>query len=513
MRSIMTRRLFFAFLVCLALPALLKAQQPEWVPFCGTKDLNLLRDQVRQAKADMEGALLPRGGITYVPVRFFLVAKSDGSSRVSEKRVLDAMCVLNENFADMDIQFYIKQLKFLNHNTIYSNPGSTSGQFAISNQLVYDAINIFITGDAGGQGVLGYYQPPAGPGGGTDYIVVLKNEVHKNKTLSHEVGHFLGLLHPFHGWEDSGGWDPNVHGMQVGFWAPDGQTRNEKMDGSNCNMAADEICDTPPDYLFWNFVSNCNYFGQARDPDGVLVVPMLDNFMNYIFSCTQNQFTTGQKNVMTNFLFHPLRNYVRPNFTPNTQVITQTPTLKSPVNGETLPARNNIKLEWEPVPGADQYLVELSITVGYSVNPITKITSGTSVVIEEELLPDRLYYWHVKPYNASYTCADFSPSETFVTGSVLASREIEEVDGLTLLPNPVNQGAEALLEVNAEAPFEAELRLLDVNGRLLLDLGRRSLPAGTTLLPFPTGGLAPGMYLVVLQSDTGRNTRKLVVLP
>lgn len=157
--------------------------------------------------------------------------------------------------------------------------------------------------------------------------------------------------------------------------------------------------------------------------------------------------------------------------------------------------------------------MELSITVGYSVNPIRKITSGTSVVIEEELLPDRLYYWHVKPYNASYTCADFSPSETFVTGSVLASREIEEVEGLALLPNPVNRGVEVLLEVNAQAPFEADLRVHDVNGRVLLDLGRHFLPAGTTLLSIPTEGIAPGMHFVVLQSERGRNTRKLAVLP
>lgn len=79
--------------------------------------------------------------------------------------------------------------------------------------------------DAGGSAgtVLGYAQFPSGFGGGINstYGVVIDNDYvsSSDRTLTHELGHCLGLLHTF----------------QSGC-------------GSNCSTSGDRICDTPPSF-------------------------------------------------------------------------------------------------------------------------------------------------------------------------------------------------------------------------------------------------------------------------
>ena len=99
--------------------------------------------QMQFNRNEMRDFVQTRGAVTYVPVRFFLVAKSDGTGRASEKAGLNALCLLNEHYADQDIQYYLKEFKYINSTSIYSNPTSFSGSNAISNQMVYNALNIF----------------------------------------------------------------------------------------------------------------------------------------------------------------------------------------------------------------------------------------------------------------------------------------------------------------------------------------------------------------------------------
>ncbi|RME00669.1 MAG: hypothetical protein D6816_13355, partial [Bacteroidetes bacterium] len=383
----------------------MQAQQP--VHLCGTKDVEAVKQQMLQNRQEMRDFVFPRNAVTYVPVRFILVAKSDGSGRPNERLALRALCNLNEQYADQDIQFYLKEFYYYNSTTVYTNPTGFSGSTAIKNLMDYSAINVFITNEA--DDAAAYYQPPAGPGG-NDWIVATSAYVDDVRVLAHEVGHFFSLPHPFHGWESSGGWDPNIHGNPVGIYAPDGQTKNELVNGSNCENAGDGICDTPADYMFPS--GNCTYNLNAKDPNGQLLQPDKENVMNYHFGCSSYHFSDDQKQEIQNSLFSSNRNYVRPNYTPNLTEINQSPTVISPSQNEEIATYNHVQLEWSEVPGADYYLLEIS---NATIGTRTYIVEDNSLLLTD-LEPNKGYIWKVMAFNEYHTCANYSTQKIFKTG-------------------------------------------------------------------------------------------------
>lgn len=479
-------------------------------PFvCGTslEDLQAAKEQMFANMEAMREVALPRT-VIYVPVRFWRVGKSDGSGKIAERILLDALCTLNENFADQNIQFYLKEIKDVHNTSVYDNPSSFAGAAVIKDLMIYNAINIFITNDAG-DGAAAYWQGPAGNSfNSNDWIVCSKSYVGDIRVITHELGHFFSLPHPFHGWEGNA-WDPNVHGNPVGLYAPDGETLNEYADGSNCQNAGDGICDTPADYLHPS--SNCTYSGNAKDPSGQPISPDPSLHMNYHFGCDDYYFSDEQKMHIQNSLFSSARNYVRPNYTPNTAQITEVPILVAPIDNEDIPGYTNVILEWEPVPGADRYLVEIDRFQTFTVLPQRFIVHTNSLLIDE-LEPNKKYYWRVRPFNEYYTCTDFSAPESFRTGELaVATRQIESVTEWAVAPNPVVAQAFVRLSVTAAAPFDADLRLVAVTGQRVWHRPAVRFAEGNTTIDIPVVHLPAGLYSLVLQSAKGVLTRRIVI--
>lgn len=105
-------------------------------------------------------------------------------------------------------------------------------------------------------------------------------------TISHEVGHCLGLSHTF---TASGG--------------------AEYISGTNCSTRGDRVCDTPADPFSDSqpcfTANNCVYTGTCQDPSGATnYSPPYQNIMSYWGSegCTLTHFTTGQYNRAESFL-------------------------------------------------------------------------------------------------------------------------------------------------------------------------------------------------------------------
>ncbi len=98
--------------------------------------------------------------------------------------------------------------------------------------------------------------------------------------LTHEMGHFFGLAHPF----DGGG---------------------ELVDGSNCATAGDGICDTPADPFDPNdtetvWTNQCQYFiATMQDANGDYYRPDIGNVMSY-YGCGCGGFTYQQYLRMAN---------------------------------------------------------------------------------------------------------------------------------------------------------------------------------------------------------------------
>ena len=100
-------------------------------------------------------------------------------------------------------------------------------------------------------------------------------------TLTHEIGHFLGLLH--------------THEPATGL---------ELVNGANCQTAGDLICDTPadPNLSRAGAMNGCLYVGNFVDQNNQTYIPNARNIMSYSFSSCQDLLTSGQSERMDFFV-------------------------------------------------------------------------------------------------------------------------------------------------------------------------------------------------------------------
>ena len=470
------------------------------------EDAAAIRQQMIISEKEAADRVDTRNAITYVPVRFFLVAQSNGEGRASEESALEALCLLNAAYEPHEIQFYLKEFKYYNNTNVYNQPGSNAGSSAIANQMNnnYNAINIFLVNDAG-SGAAAYYQPPAGPTG-NDWIVAGVNYADDVRVVAHEVGHFFDLLHPFNGWEcTSNGYNAGSHGNPVGFFSPCG-VLNEKADGSNCNNAGDFVCDTPADYMFPT--ANCTFNLSVQDSDGNTLEPDLNNIMNYAFSCDEYYFTPNQVDIINNSLFSSARNYVRPSYTPNTSIVDETPTILNPQSGETIDSYNSVELEWTEVDGADFYLIKMQLP---SVGTFFYISESNKILLTD-LEPSETYLWQVLAYNEYSTCGNYSTQKILKTGDVFTDTfDIPSVGDWTLQPNPVSGYSTLTVSVDSSSPLTVNINMFTMTGQLVLSYPDQELGAGTSSIDMNLDGIPAGIYLVTLQSENGLETKRVSV--
>lgn len=474
---------------------------------CGTP--TMAGDWLEQLKAHkryVAAGHLPASRETqYLPIAFHLIANSNGEGRVNVRDVLSMLCYINEEFADMDVQFYIGELNYFDNTGAYDGTAN-----AIYNGQRNDsAVNIYIANEAntnGGVGLtLAYYSP------GQDWIVTRKDQVNgSNNTVVHELGHFFNLPHPHNGW-DSDPWNLDDHGQQVGAFSPSG-VPNEKQDGSNCDNAGDMICDTPPDYNFGFGWDDCNFTEEVLDPNGDEVDPEERLHMGYFLDCTDVSayfFSPDQQDIMLADIASSSRNYLNNNFTPGPTEF-DAPEPVEPANGELVEGYNSVRLEWSAVDGATFYLLRISPFI--SLNASTNlIVYGTSRVLTD-LDPADTYYWTVKPLNAYGVCHNTaSTRQSFITGTTVAATEVADLTDWSVQPNPVAPGQEVLVNITSARAFEAQLQLTDLNGRAVQRPQVLRLSAGQQTHRLATDGLSAGMYLLTLRDERGVSRQRVVV--
>ncbi|KAJ3413999.1 hypothetical protein HDV05_007206 [Chytridiales sp. JEL 0842] len=202
---------------------------------------------------------------------FHVIQDSRGTGALSQATIEAQMRVLNEGFAGNYNFVLVNTTRTVNSDWFNNVGPSSSQQNAMKRSLRRGNakdLNLYSVGftSGSGQGLLGYATFPSSYSSNPrdDGVVFLYSSVpggstanyNLGATLTHEVGHWLGLFHTFQG---------------------------------GCSGSGDQVSDTPAQA---SPTSGC-----PTRRDSCPNQPGLDpvqNFMDYSFDSCMNQFTTGQ---------------------------------------------------------------------------------------------------------------------------------------------------------------------------------------------------------------------------
>ncbi len=460
------------------------AQQVSGV--CG----NSITDQVehllpKQRQYQEHVLVSERNEIQYVPIYFHLTADANGEGRHRDRFVLDQLCDMNAQYASMDIRFYLSPQptyglidRSINSNSVYT---TQTNEFTMNTRRHQNAVNVYVVNEITGSSnvgiVLGRYNPDR------DWLVCRKDQINGsgNGTLVHETGHFFSLSHTFLGYDGN-----PFNGVDDPTWpiAPavsPGQVLTERVNGTNCQTSADEICDTPPDYNFGYGSGGCDpYDGIAKDPLGAPVDPMENNFMGYFIGCSSYVFTPGQSSVVLSDLASSDRNYLDNSFTPAaTSLTVPDDLLISPIGGVTQEYYDEVLLQWQSVPGATYYLLEFDISTFFGTPNFQSVLvpANTTSMLMTSLLGNRNYYWRVRPFNEYSTC-DPGKISSFRTPATSAVKSIDGLEAWNVYPNPVVSGNQAYVAIKAANGFEASVSIVDPAGQLVYEQKNVAISGG-----------------------------------
>ncbi len=214
---------------------------------CGT---NASDDEIIEAlysyKENKTQYLEENRELYWIPIQFHIIQHDNGSGGLNEIILPGVIDDLNMDYINANIRFY--QYDAVDY-ILNSNFYSTDGDFEINElRLINNTNNVIdiyavpnLSSDSGqlcGKSSFTWYGIQG---------IVIANDCFDRYTISHEVGHYFDLFHPH---EDANG--------------------QEYVNGDNCIIRGDGICDTPadPKLNLDGMVSLCIYTGVATDLNG-----------------------------------------------------------------------------------------------------------------------------------------------------------------------------------------------------------------------------------------------------
>ena len=492
---------------------------------CGVgheESLLITKRLLANKQAIKDGFIQTRDNTIYVPVKFHLIARTEGTGRVEEAAVLRQLALLNRDYLDQDIQFYIDSgFSYIDNTSTFNDPSLPAASSILGSRKVNGRINIFIpntaTSGSGSPGTtLGFYSPQ------NDWIVIRQREVTSlSPTLTHELGHFLSLLHPHNGWDSAeflanqASFTPTP-AISAGGVVP---TENQDRTGSckNCETAGDFLCDTPPDYNFGFGWADCEFDLGTLDPCGDVVDPQETLFMGYFLNCDDGTYTFSQeqKELMeVDLSIRNSQNTILGSLAPETiEPVTENTSAISPPVGGISDKADSVVFNWSDVPGATNYIFQVS-RAQFNFNSFTTqviLDEGVNQVsIEGEFEPGVEYVWRIYPYNQTSTGANWSEVFTFTAGELVSVETIEEISSFELYPNVLTTGNEVVLDIDSDANFDADIQVISLSGQVVLSRADNII-SGANKINVALPNLTQGVYFVKVRSDRGIISKKLIV--
>lgn len=248
---------------------------------CGTI---FTADQEESARAFREALQRQRpdvrqqNALSRLPIQLYVVRNDNGSGGPSEGDMNNALSSVNGLFASINLEFfYCAGINFIDRSDFYEfstneENALMSLAYAPGKLNLYVVNNIEQSGD--GAALCGYTYLPWD---GKDVMILDQSCVlGSGNTFAHELGHYLGLFH--------------THGRL------NGTLTDEWVNGNNCLVAGDEICDTPADPQLSSTKVNpsCTYIGGEVDGNGDPFTPDPSNIMSYAPGVCRTAFTGEQ---------------------------------------------------------------------------------------------------------------------------------------------------------------------------------------------------------------------------
>jgi PKD repeat protein len=253
----------------------------------------LLRQQEAENLVSLQNS--PMEGmatVKIIPVVFHII-HTNGSENIPDAAIYDQLQRINEDFrkknsdttlirtqfkslaTDMGIEFRLARkdpqgnctngiTRYYSELTVNAgdNVKSLPGQFWDTKKY----LNVWIVNSINSSGsigtILGYAYFPWNAGTSVDGVLIRADRIgNDERTLTHEIGHYLGLYHPFQG----------------------------GCANSDCSSNGDRVCDTPP-VAEMNF--GCNKSTNSCNTESPDQYDMIENYMDYA-DCSY-LFTKGQ---------------------------------------------------------------------------------------------------------------------------------------------------------------------------------------------------------------------------
>ncbi len=479
--------------------------------FCGTVYDKSMEDRLIENKKAFFNLEERDDDWLYIPVHFHIVTKKDGTGAVDLYKLFDELYYMNKNYEGLKMKFYLSGgVSYIASDKLYNEPGSAiaSALIKTNKKKFKNAISVFIVSQIpntheGPGRTLGYYTPQY------DVLVVRIDQFGVNsKTLSHELGHYFSLAHPFNGWE-SEPYDASKHGNPLKILKINGNII-EFMDRSNCEIAADRICDTPPDYNFGiTDDGDCKLNGPILDYHKDTIVTMEDNYMSYFFGCDHYEFTPMQGSAMRADFKSAKRSHIRSSYVPDTVCLDNSNgKIIEPENNSTTQYYDDVTLDWDDVPGATRYLVRISLR-SQSFKPKFYWVYGESKLVLRDLAKNKRYKWYVRAFNDGNTCGSAFGGYSFKAGAFSTSTfDTDAVDELSIYPNPVNS-EDIYIKSNIDLG-RSNIEIFSIDGKLVETINT-DINKGDNKINLTHSNYQKGVYNLIINTGDNKYIRKVLI--
>ncbi len=427
--------------------------------------------------------------ILWVPMTIHLVSPTNGSTSYNEKDLGIALCQLNEDFINTNIQFYLSSIRYINNDTYFDHTFQQGFQMMNSNNVPGTANSYLVSSPAGN---CGYFSPSGGA------VALAYNCTGQfSHTWAHEMGHYFSLPHTFRGWEgedyEAGDIAPNsVNGILV----------EKSEDKDNCDNQADRFCDTPVDYLSfrWNCTGDQESPVIQTDPDSIEFRSDGTYFMSYSNDACMDKFSSQQMDAMSANLENTKPQQIDHEYIPVELELDQI-FGTFPINDEVV-TDDDVLLEWE---AGDQnvigYFVEVSKFIGFQFTDYEVFVTEPSFMAYD-LQNNKTYYWRITPVSQQTFCNNTFEPYTFQTSFVTSNEEISKDQNITISPNP-NQGRFIL---TSEEQINGNIRIFSTTNQMVYNGKASHLKSLDINLDVPSG-----LYILQIEQEGKKINKKFIV--